>query len=94
MTLLAVTGVEDTLQDQVGTCIEDFRKADIRVWMLTGDMRATAEQIALQCKLITKTGPTYALNILEQDCEEEINIKISEFCKNHEKNFAVLIHGS
>jgi P-type E1-E2 ATPase len=43
MTLLAVTGVEDTLQEEVADCIQDFRNSDIRVWMLTGDMRATAE---------------------------------------------------
>jgi len=35
--LLGVTGLEDLLQDNVATCIEDFRNCGIKVWMLTGD---------------------------------------------------------
>lgn len=31
------TAVEDKLQDEVPECIADFLKADIKVWMLTGD---------------------------------------------------------
>jgi len=40
--MLAVTGVEDLLQDDVKSCIEDFRHAGISVWMLTGDKGLTA----------------------------------------------------
>ena len=43
MKLLGVTGVEDSLQEEVASCIEDFRQSGIKVWMLTGDMRTTAE---------------------------------------------------
>ena len=42
-TLLGVTGVEDLLQDNVKSCIRDFMRADIKVWMLTGDKGATAK---------------------------------------------------
>jgi len=38
-----VTGVEDLLQENVKACIEDFRDAGMRVWMLTGDKGATAK---------------------------------------------------
>jgi len=31
------TAVEDKLQDDVPECIADFLKADIKLWMLTGD---------------------------------------------------------
>ena len=40
--LTAVTGVEDILQENVKECIEDFRDAGIKVWMLTGDKGTTA----------------------------------------------------
>lgn len=40
--LLGVTGVEDLLQDNVSKVISDFVKADIKVWMLTGDKGETA----------------------------------------------------
>lgn len=42
LTLLGVSGVEDMLQDNVKECIQDFREAGIKVWMLTGDKDLTA----------------------------------------------------
>ena len=42
LTLLGATGLEDLLQENVKRCIEDFRAADIKVWMLTGDKGLTA----------------------------------------------------
>lgn len=47
MELLAVTGVEDRLQDNVAIVIESLRKAGIQVWMLTGDKVETATCIAI-----------------------------------------------
>jgi len=52
MHMLAVTAVEDLLQDDVKTCIEDFRRAKISVWMLTGDKGLTAEEIGVSCGLM------------------------------------------
>lgn len=53
LTLLAATGVEDLLQENVKECISDFRKAGINVWMLTGDKGATAKEIGVSCGLVT-----------------------------------------
>ena len=52
MEFLAVTGVEDRLQEKVLETIEKFRAAGIQVWMLTGDKLETAENIGESCKLI------------------------------------------
>lgn len=52
LTLLAATGVEDLLQENVKECIEDFRDAGISVWMLTGDKGLTALEIGVSCGLI------------------------------------------
>mmetsp|Transcript_36704 Transcript_36704/g.56268 ORF Transcript_36704/g.56268 Transcript_36704/m.56268 type:complete len:82 (-) Transcript_36704:323-568(-) len=41
--LLGVTGVEDLLQDNVKECIQNFMRAQIKVWMLTGDKGETAK---------------------------------------------------
>ena len=49
--LIGITGVEDTLQDNVIECIRDFRDAGINVWMLTGDKLETAQCIASTCGL-------------------------------------------
>lgn len=52
--LLGGTAVEDRLQDNVPAVLRDFLKANINVWMLTGDKLETAENIARSCNLITK----------------------------------------
>ena len=44
-----MTGVEDLLQEDVARCIEEFRLAGIKVWMLTGDKGETALEIGLLC---------------------------------------------
>jgi len=46
---VGITAVEDLLQDNVKSCIQDFMEADIKVWMLTGDKGATAKQIGYTC---------------------------------------------
>ena len=56
LTLLAATGVEDLLQENVKECIEDFRAAGISVWMLTGDKGLTAKEIGVSCGLIPPEG--------------------------------------
>jgi P-type E1-E2 ATPase len=42
MQLLAATGVEDLLQIDVVECLETFKQAKIKTWMLTGDKGSTA----------------------------------------------------
>lgn len=43
--------MEDLLQEQVHECIDDFKDAGIKVWMLTGDKGETAHSIAFSCGL-------------------------------------------
>lgn len=52
LTLLGATAVEDRLQDNVPEVIHDFQRAQIKVWMLTGDKFETAKNIGMSCKLI------------------------------------------
>lgn len=51
MELLGITGVEDLLQDNIQSVIENLREAGIRVWMLTGDKLETAKCIAISTSL-------------------------------------------
>jgi P-type E1-E2 ATPase len=46
---LGATAVEDRLQDDVPKTIEKLLKANIKVWMLTGDKLDTAENVARSC---------------------------------------------
>ena len=47
MEFLCVTGVEDLLQDDVVTTIDNLRNAGMKVWMLTGDKVETATCISI-----------------------------------------------
>ncbi|KAL8130050.1 hypothetical protein V2J09_019205 [Rumex salicifolius] len=51
--ILGVAAIEDRLQDGVAETIEMLRKGGINFWMLTGDEKNTAIQIALSCKFIS-----------------------------------------
>jgi len=53
MTMLGVTGVEDLLQDDVAKCIVDFKEGGCKVWILTGDKGATANQIGISCGVLS-----------------------------------------
>ena len=51
--LLGATCVEDLLQQDVRQCLEDFKTARIKAWMLTGDKGKTAKMIGVQCGMLT-----------------------------------------
>uniref|UniRef100_A0A673WFR5 Phospholipid-transporting ATPase n=1 Tax=Salmo trutta TaxID=8032 RepID=A0A673WFR5_SALTR len=50
--LLGSTAVEDKLQDGVPQTIEQLSKADIKIWVLTGDKQETAENIGYSCNML------------------------------------------
>ena len=63
MEFLAVTGVEDKLQDHVLETIEKFRYAGIQVWMLTGDKIDTAKCIAIATGMSHKTEKVHEIRV-------------------------------
>jgi len=52
--LVGITAIEDKLQDGVPETISTLLDAGIRVWMITGDKRETAINIAVSCRLLKK----------------------------------------
>lgn len=46
------TGIVDRLQEEVPETIEALQRAGIKVWVLTGDKKETAINIAYACKLL------------------------------------------
>jgi len=50
--LLGATAIEDKLQEGVPQALANLLRANIKVWMLTGDKVETAINIALACNLI------------------------------------------
>ncbi|XP_044030022.1 phospholipid-transporting ATPase IC [Siniperca chuatsi] len=51
--LIGATAIEDKLQDGVPETIASLAKADIKIWVLTGDKKETAENIGYSCSLLT-----------------------------------------
>ena len=50
--IVGCTAIEDLLQDKVGETIDFLIKANIKVWVLTGDKVETSKSIAQSCMLI------------------------------------------
>lgn len=70
MDFLAVTGVEDKLQDDVLITIETLRQAGIQVWMLTGDKIETAKCIAIATGLKAKKESIFEL--IDKDTKKDL----------------------
>ncbi|XP_027445396.1 phospholipid-transporting ATPase IB-like isoform X5 [Zalophus californianus] len=60
--LLGATAIEDRLQARVPETITTLLKANIRIWVLTGDKRETTINIAYSCKLLSAHMPHIQLN--------------------------------
>ncbi|KAF1396631.1 Phospholipid-transporting ATPase FetA, partial [Spheniscus magellanicus] len=52
--LLGATAIEDKLQDGVPQTIETLAKANIKIWVLTGDKQETAVNIGYSCNLLNE----------------------------------------
>ena len=54
--------MEDKLQEGVAETISDLSKADIKIWMLTGDKLETAENIGYATNLIAHNTKVFKVN--------------------------------
>uniref|UniRef100_A0A7M4EQN1 Phospholipid-transporting ATPase n=1 Tax=Crocodylus porosus TaxID=8502 RepID=A0A7M4EQN1_CROPO len=94
--LLGATAIEDKLQDKVPETIETLMKADIKIWILTGDKQETAINIGHSCKLLKKNMGLIVINEGSLDGTREI---LSHHCSNlgdalrKENDFALIIDG-
>lgn len=70
--LVGACGIEDKLQDGVPETIEKMRQAGIKVWMLTGDKRETAINIAHSTRLCGPDSAIHVLDVHEGDLELQI----------------------
>uniref|UniRef100_A0A8C2XIB9 Phospholipid-transporting ATPase n=1 Tax=Cyclopterus lumpus TaxID=8103 RepID=A0A8C2XIB9_CYCLU len=72
LTLLGTTGIVDRLQEEVPDTIEALQRAGIKVWILTGDKKETAINIAYACKLLCPND-----QLLTANCgSKELKLKV------------------
>ncbi|KAH0516117.1 Phospholipid-transporting ATPase IA [Microtus ochrogaster] len=94
--LLGATAIEDKLQDQVPETIETLMKADIKIWILTGDKQETAINIGHSCRLLKKNMGMIVINEGSLDGTRET---LSRHCTTlgdalrKENDFALIIDG-
>nr|CAB3224702.1 phospholipid-transporting ATPase ID [Phallusia mammillata] len=55
LTLIGATAIEDKLQDGVPETIANLTKANIKIWVLTGDKQETAINIGYSCNMLTES---------------------------------------
>ena len=78
MDFLCVTGVEDLLQDDVASTIENMRSAGMKVWMLTGDKVETATCISISAGIKDKKQKIFTIrydDLCDHDENDEKNEK-------------------
>uniref|UniRef100_A0A1A8Q258 Phospholipid-transporting ATPase n=1 Tax=Nothobranchius rachovii TaxID=451742 RepID=A0A1A8Q258_9TELE len=94
--LLGATAIEDKLQDKVPETIETLMKADIKIWILTGDKQETAINIGHSCKLLTKN---MGMLVINEDSLDATRETLSHHCGllgdavYKENDFALIIDG-
>ncbi|CAD6185628.1 unnamed protein product [Caenorhabditis auriculariae] len=96
LTLLGATAIEDKLQEYVPETVQALMQADMRVWMLTGDKRETAINIAHSCALLHSNTE---LLIVDKHTYEDTYSKLEQLAsravdlEKEEKQFAMVIDG-
>ena len=73
--LCGATAVEDKLQDNVPETIVRLARAQIKLWVLTGDKQETAIEIGRSTNLLT---PSMKMHILNCTSEYEVNMKLDK----------------
>lgn len=83
--LLALTGVEDKLQEDVRPTLELLRNAGIRIWMLTGDKIETATCIAISTKLVARGQ--YIHQVAKRSSPPTLSLSLSLLVTRADKGF-------
>ncbi|KAK1053606.1 drs2 neo1 protein [Friedmanniomyces endolithicus] len=70
--LLGASAIEDKLQEGVPETIEKLRRANIKIWMLTGDKRETAINIAHSARICKPESDLFVLDTAKGGLEAQL----------------------
>ncbi|XP_048122177.1 phospholipid-transporting ATPase IB isoform X2 [Alosa alosa] len=94
--LLGATAIEDRLQAGVPETIATLMKAEIKIWVLTGDKQETAINIGYSCRLVTHG---MSLIIVNEDSLDATRATLTAHCSSlgdslgKENELALIIDG-
>lgn len=76
MILLGATAIEDKLQDGVPDTIAELARANIKIWILTGDKQETAINIGYSCNLLTEN--LREVFVIDGETEREVEVQLKD----------------
>ncbi|XP_039212375.1 phospholipid-transporting ATPase IB isoform X1 [Crotalus tigris] len=94
--LLGATAIEDRLQAGVPETISTLIKAEIKIWVLTGDKQETALNIGYSCRLLSQS---MSLIFVNEDSLDATRAALTHHCENlgdslgKENDIALIIDG-
>ncbi|KAG8167726.1 hypothetical protein KVR01_003415 [Diaporthe batatas] len=91
--LIGASGVEDKLQKGVPETIDRLRRARIKIWMLTGDKRETAINIAHSSRICTPETALFQLDVEDGDLEWQISDILNSPDRQAAPHSAIVIDG-
>lgn len=95
--LIGASAIEDKLQKGVPETIDRLRRANIKIWMLTGDKRETAINIAHSARICRPGSDIFILDVAKGDLQgqilsikEDMQLQI-ETSSSHVRNHTVVV---
>lgn len=91
--LTGATAIEDKLQKGVPEAIDKLRRANIKLWMLTGDKRETAINVGHACRLVKDYSTLTILDHENGDVHETIVQMTADLAHNKVAHSVVVVDG-
>ncbi|KAK4099549.1 phospholipid-translocating P-type ATPase [Parathielavia hyrcaniae] len=91
--LAGATAIEDKLQQGVPETIDKLRRANIKVWMLTGDKRETAINIAHSARICKPFSEVYILDATLGDLQERLVMTLTDVSRGMVPHSVAVIDG-
>ncbi|KAK0652328.1 hypothetical protein B0T16DRAFT_435135 [Cercophora newfieldiana] len=91
--LAGATAIEDKLQHGVPETIDNLCRANIKVWMLTGDKRETAINIAHSARICKPFSEVYILDATQGDLQEKVAATLIDVGRGMVPHTVVVIDG-
>jgi phospholipid-translocating ATPase len=91
--LVGATAIEDKLQDGVPDTIDKLRRANIKIWMLTGDKRETAINIGHSAGLCKTFSQVYVLDYALDNLQETLSTTLDEISTGKIPHTVLVVDG-
>lgn len=91
--LAGATAIEDKLQDGVPETIDKLRRANVKVWMLTGDKRETAINIGHSARLCKPFSEIYILDAMQGGLHDAMTATLNDVGRGMVPHSVLVVDG-